>query len=271
MDCTFCLDCIHACPYDNVGVSLRLPGSELWTDPERSGIGRFSRRPDLAAVAAIYTFGALVNAFGMVSPVYWVQDWLAGLLGTNSEVILLAVLFVAGLGIAPLGLLSLAGWLSLQWATGKGREQAPVPALRMWVTRYAYALLPLGFGIWLAHYSFHFLTGLWGFVPAFQRFVADTLGSPLLGVPRWDLGALLPAAWLDPLEIGFLGLGWFGSLVVAYRLAERDAARHFGDTRRVLRIFLPWAVLLTLLLASAIWLMSQPMEMRGMPMMAPMR
>ncbi len=267
MDCTFCLDCARACPHDNVGVSPRLPGSELWTDPRRSGIGRFSRRPDLAAMATLYTFGALLNAFGMVSPVYRVQDWLAGLLGTDSAAILLAILFVAGLVIAPLGLLSLVGWLSLRWGQGRARDQTSLPTLRVWVTRYAYALVPLGFGMWLAHYSFHFLTGFWNFVPVVQRFVADLLGSPLLGAPRWDLGALLPAAWLDPLEIGFLVLGWFGSLMVAYRLAEKDAARFSGDTRCVWCAFLPWAAMLTLLLASAIWLMGQPMEMRGMPMM----
>jgi polyferredoxin len=267
MDCTFCLDCAHACPYGNVGVSPRLPGSELWTDPQRSGIGRFSRRPDLAALATLYSFGALLNAFGMVSPVYQVQDWLAGLLGTDSEAILLAILFVAGLVLAPLGLLSLAGWLSLRWGQGQSRDQTSLPPLRGCVTRYAYALVPLGFGMWLAHYSFHFLTGFWNFAPVLQRFAADVLGSPLLGAPRWDLGALLPAAWLNPLEIGFLVLGWFGSLMVTYRLAEKDAARYSGDTRWVWRAFLPWAAILTLLLASAIWLMGQPMEMRGMPMM----
>src|SRR5262249_4908729 len=28
MDCTFCLDCVHACPHDNVGVTRRVPGEE---------------------------------------------------------------------------------------------------------------------------------------------------------------------------------------------------------------------------------------------------
>ncbi len=44
MDCTFCLDCVHACPHDNVGILSRLPASELMSDPHRSGIGYFSRR-----------------------------------------------------------------------------------------------------------------------------------------------------------------------------------------------------------------------------------
>ena len=47
LDCTFCLDCVHACPHDNVGVLAAIPGQTLWSDPVRSGIGRLSERPRL--------------------------------------------------------------------------------------------------------------------------------------------------------------------------------------------------------------------------------
>jgi polyferredoxin len=258
MDCTFCLDCAHACPYDNVGISGRLPASELWLDPLRSGIGRFSRRPDLAVLASVFTFGALLNAFAMVTPVYALEDWLANLLGTQLELPVLALIFVVGLGLLPLLLLGLAGWLSRWWAGATRRS-----SLWAWMARYAYALVPLGFGVWLAHYAFHFLTGFWTFVPVVQSFAFDILGTPLFGMPRWDLGPLLPAEWLYPLELGFLGLGWLGSLLVAYRLAAVEEARGEKDAAQAWRAFLPWAALLTLLFAVAIWLMGQPMEMRG--------
>jgi hypothetical protein len=248
LDCTFCLDCLHACPYDNVGLTPRLPAETLALDGQRSSLGRLSRRPDLAALAVVFAFGALLNAFAMVSPVYALEEWLARLLGTGAELPVLALIFLAGLFVVPALLLGLAGGLS---------RPAGGPALPAWITRFAYALLPLGFGQWLAHYSFHFLTGFWTFVPVVQSFVGDLAGAPLLGAPRWDLAALLPAAWLNPLELGFLGLGWFGSLLVAYRIAEREAPD------RSWRAFLPWAVLLTLLLIAGIWLMGQPMEMRG--------
>jgi polyferredoxin len=250
MDCTFCLDCAHACPYDNVGISARLPASELWEDPRRSGIGRFSRRPDLAAMVVIFTFGALLNAFAMVTPVYALEDWLAGLLHTQSELPVLALIFLAGLGILPAAFMGLAGWLSRWGAEGQ-------PPLVDWITRHAYALVPLGLGIWSAHYAFHFLTGFWTFVPVVQSFVADLAGVPLLGTPRWDLGALLPVAWLYPLELGLLGLGWLGSLLVTYRLASKE------DVCNTWVVLAPWVLLLTLLLVVAIWLMGQPMEMRG--------
>lgn len=249
MDCTFCLDCIHACPHDNVGILARLPASELWVDPSRSGIGRFSRRPDLAVLAIVFTFGALLNAFGMVSPVYAVEAWLADLLGTRSEASVLGLIFAAALVAEPMVLLGLAAWLTRRWAE---LREGLLPI----IIRYAYALVPLGFGVWLAHYGFHFLTGFWTFVPVVQSKLAD-LGWPVLGAQRWDLGPVLPMSWLYPVELGFMGLGWLGSLLVAYRLAEKDAPD--GPWRA----FLPWAGLSLLLLLAAMWLMAQPMEMRA--------
>ncbi|MGH8311546.1 MAG: 4Fe-4S binding protein, partial [Steroidobacteraceae bacterium] len=85
LDCTFCLDCVHACPHDNVALATRLPASELFDDPRRSGIGKLSLRSDFAALVVLFTFGALLNAFGMVSPVYAVQSWIASTLGLRSE------------------------------------------------------------------------------------------------------------------------------------------------------------------------------------------
>ncbi len=95
MDCTFCLDCVHACPHDNVGILSRLPGTELLTDPLRSGIGYFSHRKDLAALAIVFTFGALLNAFGMVSPVYAVEGWLGRMLHVSHEAPVLGMIFAA--------------------------------------------------------------------------------------------------------------------------------------------------------------------------------
>src|SRR5262249_33070975 len=53
MDCTACLDCVHACPHDNIGMQARPPGSDLWRDAHGSGVGRLSGRPDLAALVVV--------------------------------------------------------------------------------------------------------------------------------------------------------------------------------------------------------------------------
>ena len=248
MDCTFCLDCVHACPHDNVGIISRVPAGELMTDPQRSGIGRFWSRKDIGALALIFAFGALLNAFGMVSPVYTVQTWLAQTLNIQYEVPILGLLFLFFLVIEPALLLGLAGRLTQTW----GRSSRKLLPL---IVRYSYALVPLGFGIWLAHYSFHFLTGLYTFIPVVQSALAD-IGFPVLGEPNWRLGGL-PEQAVYPLELGLIGLGLLGSMLVIYRLSEQDST-----TRRA-RIFTVWACLCVLLAASAFWLLSQPMEMRS--------
>jgi hypothetical protein len=187
----------------------------------------------------------------MVSPVYALETWLANLLGTESEIVVLSVLFLFGLLILPAALLGGAAW----WCRASAGPPNDAPG--RWFVRLVYALVPLGFAVWLAHYAFHFLTGFWTFVPVVQSLVADVIGWPLLGSPRWGLGPVVPAAWLYPLELGILGLGWFGSLIVAWRRAA------VYRPERPFPVFLPWATLISLLAAFALWLMAQPMEMRG--------
>lgn len=248
MDCTFCLDCVHACPHDNIGILSRLPASELMVDPRRSGIGRFSQRKDLAALAIVFSFGALLNAFGMVSPVYALESWLAGILHVNSKAPVLGMLFAMFLVLEPALLLGLAAWLTHVCG---GSQRALLPL----AVRYTYGLVPLGFGMWLAHYSFHFLTGLYTVVPVTQSAFAH-LGWTVFGSPRWTwLG--IPMSAVQPLEIGFLVLGLVGSLLVIHQLAESDCAE------RPLRAFTPWAAVSVVLWLAAMWMMFQPMDMRG--------
>lgn len=249
MDCTFCLDCARACPHDNVGVFARLPGLELADDRSGAGVGRRSRRGDLAVLAAVFTFGALLNAFGMVSPVYSAQRWIAAQLGTTSEGAVLLVLFTVLLVIEPLLLLLGASWLTRRALP----ERLPLPAVAM---RFVHGLVPLGLGIWAAHYGFHLLTGLWTFVPVAQKAALDAFGVALLGPPRWGMGGLSTRV-VQPIETGLLLLGASGSLGVLWLIARREAAS------RPWAAWIPWACLIILLLVAALWLMAQPMEMRG--------
>jgi hypothetical protein len=67
----------------------------------------------------------------------------------------------------------------------------------------------------------------------------------------------MPRSAVQPLEIGFLILGLAGSLLVAHHLATEDAPG------RPMRAFLPWAAVCVLLCVGALWLIVQPMDMRG--------
>jgi hypothetical protein len=248
MDCTFCLDCVHACPHDNVGIMSRPLAGDLMGDPQRSGIGRFSQRKDMSALITVFTFGALLNAFGMVSPVHALEAWLTRALHVNHEAPVLGLIFGFFLIVEPALLLGLAAWVTKLWS---GSRLALLPL----AVRYSYALVPLGFGMWLAHYGFHFLTGLYTLIPVAQSAVAS-LGLPLLGEPRWRLTGI-PVNIVQPLEAGFLVLGLAGSLILTRHLAEEDSPGHFH------RAFAPWAAVCILVWCAAQWLILQPMDMRG--------
>jgi hypothetical protein len=248
IDCTFCLDCVQACPHDNVGVISRVPATELTIDPMRSGLGFFSKRKDLAALVIVFTFGALLNAFGMVSPVYALENWLARVLGLNRELPVLVFIFGLFLIVEPLLLIGVAAWLTRVW----GGSRKPLVALAV---RYSYVLAPLGFGIWLAHYGFHFLTGLYTIVPVTQSALAE-VGWSVLGDPQWGTPGLAPNV-VQLFEFGFVFLGFVGSLLVGYAIAANEEVDHPS------RIFMVWAAVALIITGGAVWLMSQPMEMRA--------
>jgi cytochrome c oxidase assembly factor CtaG/ferredoxin len=252
MDCTFCLDCIHACPHDNIGMPARPPGSDLWHGASGSGVGPLGKRPDLAVLVVVLVFGAFVNAAGMVGPVQTWRDWLGSLLGQPSPLLVTSLFYLLGLVVLPLLAVGGAAVLSRRWG------RLPASWLEV-ATRYSYALVPLGFSMWLAHYSFHLLTSYDTVVPTAQRFVAD-FGWPDLGPPHWVASCCRPVAeWLPRLEVLCLDLGLLLSLYTGYRIAISQSPR----LSQALWALAPWALLITLLFAAGIWLVFQPMEMRG--------
>src|SRR5262249_59188874 len=101
MDCTFCLDCVHACPHDNIGILSEPPGKSLWHDTFRSGLGRFSKRPDLAALIVVLAFGGFVNAAGMVAPVLEWRDEIASRLPQRSSLLVTSLSYVFSLLVLP--------------------------------------------------------------------------------------------------------------------------------------------------------------------------
>jgi len=212
MDCTFCLDCVHACPHENVGVLARPPGSELWHDAPRSGVGQLGKRPDLAVLVVVLVFGALRQRGGD-------GRHRGGVAGSVRLPLLVTTLFyLVALLVLPLLAVGGAAVLSRRW----GRLTAG------WVevaTRYSYALVPLGFGTWLAHYSYHLLTSYDTVVPTAVRFAGD-LGWTGLGEPHWVASCCRPVAeWILPLEILCLDLGLLLSLYAAYHIARGQSSR----------------------------------------------
>lgn len=246
MDCTLCLDCVRACPHENVGLFTRSPLKEL-TDPAAR-----RQRWDVIVLITALAFMGIVNAFGMVPPVFALIEAMAGWFGflrewglsaKAVEGVVLLVLFGTGNLLLPVILVLLAAAFTKAFVrTDDG--------LRHIAGTFAPAFVPIGFGMWLAHYLFHFLIGIWTIIPVGQAFFGF---EPNLGLTGVAPGSPLLAF----VEIGFILIGFTGSLYVAQRAA---ITRY---RRQGFVALLPWALLFLLMMLAALWVMGLPMEMRG--------
>lgn len=247
LNCTLCLDCVRACPYDNVALAARPPADELFRRAR-------PRRLDTALLAIMAAFLGLVNAFAMTPPVYELQQRLAALLHTRSEFVVLGVIFVVGAILSPLAAGYGAAWLSRKLTGGSGD-------LRSRIIRYAYGFVALGFGIWTAHYLFHFLTGPLTIIPALQGFFAYMVGVPILGEPNWSLAArgVAPLPVIRGVQMTAVLAGLLTGGGAAWRAATEEAVTR----QEALRAAIVWLLLLLIIALIAVYLFLLPMEMRG--------
>ncbi len=251
MNCTLCLDCVKACPYDNVALAARIPGNELFSQTWRN-------RLDLAWLAIVAAFIGLGNAFGMTPPVYVLEQQLAAFLHTESEALVLGIIYFVGAVAVPLLLVYLAAWLSRRLATS---AKAPRQTLHRLVMRHAYSFVPLGFAIWMAHYLFHFLTGAMTIVPAFQTFFQRTLRWPILGEPDWQLATYFVPA-VSTIQV-WQSVITYGGLLAALALSLQAARHAQRNGRQALLEALPWLLILIALAVASGTTFLLPMEMRG--------
>jgi cytochrome c oxidase assembly factor CtaG len=201
LDCTFCLDCVNACPHDNVALLPVIPAKTVTFDGYRSSIGRLAKRTDWAAIALLFVFGAFVNAAGMVTPVMqWEHGWHAQL-GPHAMPLIVAIFVIGGAVLVPVALVAL---ISL-WQSAET------------IRRFVFMLVPLGFAMWAAHLLYH--------------------------VARMPVTSA---------QILLLDAGLLLTLYTGWRI------------QNAVMKFIPWAVTACLLYGAGIWILFQPMEMRGM-------
>ncbi len=252
MDCTGCLDCADACPHGNVALQSARVGLDLVSDRRRSGVGRYAQRRDLAALIVVLLFASLVNAAWMTAPVAAIEERLTQGLGVDRLWIVTAGMLL-GLCVAPLlitAAVAKASACAAQTQTGAIAN----------LMRFAPALVPLGLGMWLAHYSFHLFTSGDTLLVAAARFAHDWLGHGFaLATAACNCCEADAIGWLLPLELLFLDFGLCVSLYAGYRIAQAECP----SPRLATRAFAPWLLLMLVFFASCVWVLLQPMQMRG--------
>ncbi len=241
MDCTNCFNCVRACPYDNVALKVRAPVREATT-------GAWARRGRMSVmVLGVVLAGmGLFNAAAMVAPFFDFVDAMASFVGTRNEAVLFTILFAAVTALI-VGSTVLTGVVA-DLAGGR------FSGWRDSFMRWGYVTVILGIGFWFGHYMFHFLTGALQIIPVMDNFL-QMQGFRV--TPDWGLAQLVPSRYLFSITASITSIWSLLAVWAGIRISLRD----FG-TRGVLAM---WPVLLFILAFTllSVWLLGQPMEMRG--------
>jgi ferredoxin len=247
-DCTLCMDCVKACPHDNIGIVTRSMTRDVLASDPTSSLGRLHRRTDVAVAALVLVVAGFANAAAMMGPggaflaaVGRRVPWLAS--GAGS---------FAGVVVATLVAVGVVWLVSQASGGGESRREA--------FCRGALALVPLGMGMWAAHLDFHLVMAAPALPPLLEQTGLD-FGLRLLGTPQWSSGGVaLGGNGLLQLQLLFLDGGLLLSLYLAWRMVTATRLA------RGLIAVAPLALLTIALYAFGFWVLLEPMQMRGMMM-----
>lgn len=262
MDCTLCMDCVHACPHDNIGIAAFVPLRDLTREDYRSSLGRYAQRTDVATLFHLLTLFALVNAAAMTGPALSLAAVATQRLPAFSGAAF-SLLFCGVLAALLLLLLAALSWL-LRGLTSRATGEM--------YGRMALVLLPVGLAMWAAHLFFHLTTAGSSLLPVFDQLLRDAgLHLPLHVAAGSAVGAMCAPGMrmvssggggtsLLSLQIWILDAGLLCGLYVAWRML-RPAARSRGAA---LVLLLAASLLAGAYYAAAVWVFNQPMQMLGM-------
>ncbi|MBT5136585.1 MAG: hypothetical protein HOM36_03420 [Phycisphaerae bacterium] len=230
LDCTFCLDCVRACPHDNVSIMPTFPASDLLDDDFRGSIRSLDRN-DYTALMLVFVFGAFANAAGMIAPINNAIDAVSRWLGASSTHLVTAGFILTSVFIVPTILL---------YCIKKATQTS---------NHVAWSLVPLGVGMWASHLLFHFFTSYQSIMPVTQRALHD-LGYAVAPTQIWGMAS--SPEWLLQGELFLLGVSFLASFAICLRLTTTLQQR------------VTWGTTIALLFVAGAWILLQPMQMRGM-------
>jgi hypothetical protein len=211
--CGLCMECLRACPQDNLALNLRPFGTDI-------GKPRTGNRLDEAFLALVMLGSALTFAAVFVGPWGWLKS-AAFAIGSLRWAGYAAGFLVINLLLLP-GLFALATWAGQKY--GGKKLLTKKLTLRREFANQSQALLPLGLTAWIA-FTISFALPKLGYVVGV---VNDPFGW------GWNLLGTFDTSWspdvsgFSPvLQLAILLIGLFWSAHVANRLAESNFRRAF--------------------------------------------
>lgn len=237
--CTACGECVRACPHDNVGLSVRPPGQDLW---------RTDKRVFDEVILAVGMVGVMASHTIATTQPY--DDWVTGL-ETNQGIpgwATITLVYVASILLANLA------YLGVSALAARGTSTASRPLDGRTVYRWTgYALIPLALSMHLAR-NVLFLN-IWG------TSITDVFTNMWSG-PGFPFGTgpvatqdVLPDSTVWWIRMAIVLLGFVFSAYAAYRLSLRMQPRRRMAGRML-------AAILVAMVAFSIvyvWILSLPL------------
>ena len=213
--CGLCMECLRACPHDNLALNLRPFGTDI-------GKPRATNRLDGAFLALVMLGSVLAFAAVFVGPWGWLKS-AAFEIGSLRWAGYAAGFLALNLLVLP-GLFALAVWGGQKYGKLLPEKHLPSkgPSLKREIANQSQVLLPLGLMAWIA-FTVSFALPKLGYV-------LDVANDPLGW--GWNLLGAAYAPWspdvamFSPLlQVILLLTGLFWAASVARRLAQADLRR----------------------------------------------
>ncbi len=241
--CIQCMECIQACPEDNLAVNLRPWGSDLAVEGKP--------RTDEAYLALLML--AITGFHGLTMTPVWQQLIDAIRSGAGMGRILGFSTAMALIMLGPIAIYSLLVLASQK--AGAGRAIRPL-GYQDYFVRYAYAMLPIALFYHIAHNLEHLLME----GPKVVAILSDPFGWGwnVLGTAQWTIPPMISLDKLWIVQVLLVLVGHVYSLWVA----QKTSLRLFGSAKAAFRSQLPMLAGMICFSIFSLWLLKQPMEMR---------
>jgi len=232
--CGMCLECFKTCPYDNMGFFLRPPGVDLLSDTPKE-----PRRLDEAWKAFIMLGIAAVFFLSMQGPWGVLKDMVRQATFKGWLIFITLHAFFCLVGIP--GIFFIFAYLSKLFS---GNREV---SLRQVFINFAYTLVPLGLGVWIA-----FSVGI---ILPNGSYLVHVISDPFAW--GWNLFGTAHFPW-TPVFTGILGYIQGLVLVIFYLFATtfgfRLSKQTYPDLNQAKRGWIPILVFLTLVTILFLWL-----------------
>ncbi len=232
--CGMCLECFKTCPYDNMAFNIRPPGTDLLVNSKRA-----PRSLDEAWKAFIM-LGIAINFYvAFQGPWGWIKDMTRATTATGF-LTWIAYHAVFCMAVIP------AVFLGFSWLSKKASGNHDVPVKQIF-TNFAYTLVPLGLGVWIA-FSF-------GIILPNGSYILHILSDPFAW--GWNLIGTANFPW-TPVFTGLLGYLQGGTMVLFYAFSVaygfRIARQTYPTLEQARRGWMPILAGLTAFTLLFVWL-----------------